>query len=1545
MPNEHIPTLKRLRDKLSDLSMRNRSLRLIRLPKKRAFDLAWLDKVHPGDSSRVLERVLSGRKQTVALLSVGTDDEDAQAIHKGLTYLDREVRLVQAERGVYDLSIGFLFLCGSIGDKKYIQAPVFLFPRRLTLERKGRSGTRWLLEPPDDPKEINVNRTLLLALQQYADISVDLQKLEDKATEILLGASRSSDWLSQLSEIAAKTMHGIGLRSTPTVDVWGEAPAGPAISGPQSVPTLPLYKAAEVPETRRLEFELRPHAVLSRFPLADTALLDDYDRLKTVLEVNPNQPMGYAGELLGEPRPSGGRHGGPQTGHASSRPLNWHITETDESQQAVLGQVLAGTSLAVYGPPGTGKSQLIANLVASALATGKRVLVVSQKRPALDVVAQRLGEDLARFVALVHDPIRDRTQFCERIISSLAPNLGHGGTTNSLERQRLLKIVTSEEKWFEEVHNALTTDGQSGSSPFEAYVYKLKYPGKPKTLSVRQLPKLTPSELVDALPDLVTFVNDLRSSRTHDTWKQHRPDFGARTLDHLDEFTQDVLPTVSKAAKGQHDWEAARPSTLPELGTTTAREAAYTELNTWCIQAESLDSTSWSWVSRLAGTSDPVSQVKAEATAIGILLRLRTAANDRILQSPSQTSEDDISIARWEALNQNWYKHFQPEWYRVQEAVRVILSKEGIAVDNILAGVNNWKHRSAYHSGLVTTQKRLSVNGMSGADLRRFSTDDLASFQAAAEPAAALVADWNASSEDAHNTVGQIPQNAPQMHTSKSLAAYALRAPKIQKESIKATENLQEWVGPIAKAWFGDVVKSGHTADLVTRFQSEVSDHFHELVAADRRMKSAKSRHGRLIPLVTKLKMMDAEACEIEFWTAYSERWARDAESGGGSLVDLTQPEATRRRERLTAAWHALPEENQGVLKSKLHDQVATITDRERTDLLKRAEQRRRRWPIRKMVESFWSKGLGSLIPVWLCSPETVAAVFPLTPGFFDFVVFDEASQCTLAQGLTAVYRGKTCIIAGDEQQLPPSSLFSTTLEDEDELDEVIDEESLLSRAKNAGDVMSLTWHYRSRYPELIQFSNARFYHGGLRVSPVPVTGFKPPAVEWVRVPGEWTKRANEAEGELAVELLARYLKDHPEESVGIITLNRQQSDFIQDTLDERLEKSPTLRERYGAAMESDLDGRPFIRNLENVQGDERDVIIISVAYSANTSGNVPLRFGTLNLPGGERRLNVAVSRARKKMIILCSFDPATQMQVSENTSVGARTLKDFLCYSQEAERGMSGEANGASEAAMHHAHNSVVDELARKLTASGWMVDKALGASAARVDIAVRSKQSPDRHILGIVIDGPGASWAKTAIGREVGRIDYLRLYNWPVHVLSIRGLVRNDSAVFAELLERLSLEESRRGDIPAPPSVAIPTQKAALNAASLAPQPARQPPVVSTRGEQSTLALPPGSRGAVDPAPVPVPVTPDRPPIPLPPIVEPGSKVVYKVIETEEENTVVLAGPSIPRSIDVVRLNVPLAEALLGAEVGDMVFIEFPNREVELKVLSIRPPPPMPV
>ncbi len=201
-PAAVIKKLKTLRDGLSDLSMRNRSLRLSRLPKKRAFDLAWLNGAHPGNAGLVLERVLAGHKRNACLLEHRIEDQAVQSMHRGLVYLDREVRLVEQERGVYDLALGFLFLCGTVATGKYIQAPLFLLPRRLELERRGGSGTRWVLAPIDEPKEVNVNRTLLLALQKYADVSLDLEELEDAGAQIF-GKKRSASWMSELATMAS----------------------------------------------------------------------------------------------------------------------------------------------------------------------------------------------------------------------------------------------------------------------------------------------------------------------------------------------------------------------------------------------------------------------------------------------------------------------------------------------------------------------------------------------------------------------------------------------------------------------------------------------------------------------------------------------------------------------------------------------------------------------------------------------------------------------------------------------------------------------------------------------------------------------------------------------------------------------------------------------------------------------------------------------------------------------------------------------------------------------------------------------------------------------------------------------------------------------------------------------------------------------------------------------------------------------------------------------------------------------------------------------
>jgi transcription elongation GreA/GreB family factor len=342
------------------------------------------------------------------------------------------------------------------------------------------------------------------------------------------------------------------------------------------------------------------------------------------------------------------------------------------------------------------------------------------------------------------------------------------------------------------------------------------------------------------------------------------------------------------------------------------------------------------------------------------------------------------------------------------------------------------------------------------------------------------------------------------------------------------------------------------------------------------------------------------------------------------------------------------------------------------------------------------------------------------------------------------------------------------------------------------------------------------------------------------------------------------------------------------------------------------------------------------VAYSADASGRVPLRFGALSMPGGERRLNVAISRARRKMIVLCSFDPETQLQVGEQTSKGAQILRDFLCYARSVGGTQGdGKARSAShKAPVHHEHAVATNYLAKVLHDWGWRVDQAVGASAARVDLAVRSKRDPGRYMLGILLDGPGASWATTSIGREVGRIEYLNRYMWPVQVVSIPALVRNKQAVLDAIRARLDSEEKRLDAVPSPPSVVIPRQPEATKTATAA-----RPPASAAAGKSRLKRVVESApqEGAAPTAPT------DEPPKSQTPVVEPGSTVTYRDVELDRVREVVLVGPTVPRGIDAVRLHVPLAQALMGARVGQVVPLELASGTRELEILAIKAPRPM--
>jgi superfamily I DNA and/or RNA helicase len=321
-------------------------------------------------------------------------------------------------------------------------------------------------------------------------------------------------------------------------------------------------------------------------------------------------------------------------------------------------------------------------------------------------------------------------------------------------------------------------------------------------------------------------------------------------------------------------------------------------------------------------------------------------------------------------------------------------------------------------------------------------------------------------------------------------------------------------------------------------------------------------------------------------------------------------------------------------------------------DLYHQVTKKKKIWPLRKVMTDFQHE-LFNVMPCWMVSPEAASAIFPMTQ-MFDLVIFDEASQCFAERGIPAMYRGKQLVVAGDDMQLRPNELYQTRWEEDDD-DPDLEVDSLLDLAKRYLPTVHLQGHYRSQSLELIDFSNRHFYEGRLQLLPDRnILNRQEPAIEYHQVNGIWADNTNETEAVAVVDRVVSLLTVTPDKQIGVVTFNAPQQNLILDLLEERF-----LEE--GITMPSSL----FVKNIENVQGDEKDIIIFSVGYAPDKKKKMNMQFGSLNMPGGENRLNVAVTRAREKIILICSIQPE-QLRTDDLKNDGPRLLKKYLEYARD---------------------------------------------------------------------------------------------------------------------------------------------------------------------------------------------------------------------------------------------------------------------------------------
>jgi very-short-patch-repair endonuclease len=479
--------------------------------------------------------------------------------------------------------------------------------------------------------------------------------------------------------------------------------------------------------------------------------------------------------------------------------------------------------------------------------------------------------------------------------------------------------------------------------------------------------------------------------------------------------------------------------------------------------------------------------------------------------------------------------------------------------------------------------------------------------------------------------------------------------------------------------------------------------------------------------------------------------------------------------------------------------------------LLKEANKQRRHLPLRKLF-GLIPNLLTQLKPCLLMSPISVSQFLDPDKMKFDLVIFDEASQLRSEDAICSVYRGKQLVVCGDNKQLPPTTFFEQGMS-EDMSDEADDPsgieafdvfDSVLDACSAVMPQRQLKWHYRSEHESLIAFSNSIFYDYSLITFPSWLQEDEAFGVKFVHVPDgvydRGGRRDNCREAERVVGLVEEHLRRNPEQSLGVVTFNIAQADTIENHLEQLRRQKPEL-ERYFAP---DRLEKFFVKNLESVQGDERDVLIFSVGYGKDKFGRLTMNFGPLNGAGGERRLNVAVTRARKKVIVVSSIR-ASDFDLGEVNREGVRVLQRYLDF---AERGPDTLALRSGEGDFESPFEQSV---AATIRSFGFTVVPQVGCSSFRVDLGVVDPSNPGRFILGVECDGASYHSSATARDRDRIRQQILERLGWRIHrIWSPDWVTRNSyevnrlkSAIEASLKDRKDISSSSVTRIPNGPVV----------------------------------------------------------------------------------------------------------------------------------------------
>ncbi len=585
-------------------------------------------------------------------------------------------------------------------------------------------------------------------------------------------------------------------------------------------------------------------------------------------------------------------------------------------------------------------------------------------------------------------------------------------------------------------------------------------------------------------------------------------------------------------------------------------------------------------------------------------------------------------------------------------------------------------------------------------------------------------------------------------------------------------------------------------------------------------------------------------------------------------------------------------------------------------------------------------KALLELKPCWMMSPLAVSQYLHADMKF-DLVVIDEASQMTPENAMGALSRAGRAVIVGDTKQLPPTSFFQKVLDDSDTDEDLrVDSESILDMANAAFmPIRQLCWHYRSRHPALIQFSNHWMYKDKLTIFPSAQEEHPDLGVELVEVPGVYKGRRNEIEARATVQAAVHHMTHQPEFSLGVCTMNVDQKDLILEEFERERDRNPKVRDFIeNWEKENDALEEFFVKNLETIQGDERDVIMISTLYGPETlGGSVHQRFGPINTEHGHRRLNVLFTRAKRKIITFTSMKP-TDVLIGGSKNLGVKMFRAWLEYSKTKHIPDKAGSQGETESPFE-------DHVAAQIERLGYEVVPQVGVAGFRIDLGVRHPSWPYGYILGVECDGAAYHSSRSSRDRDRLRQEVLENLGWRLHRVWSTDWFRNphkEIEVLREVIaDALSCAKEKAVDHPEKldamamlTRIAKETDAEAAVAASETGTSERNITVQSNPHEQASAPYTGSFTEATGQSgQYLINLDENEPCVGL------GSKVSVESLsgDGKKQSFTLVANRNDPDSGEL-GIHTPLGQALLDARIGDEIEFQVGSHIMEVRVLEIR-------